>query len=269
MKLAMSSTTTLRSFATGLIALAASAGLAAQTAAAVEEETQEWRTRGSDPSEIISRLEVRNEYIDLDGEGYINSTVLRGDWAPSESWQLRLDLPLNASDIEGPGSDYGLGDIYVSARGRWEPIEKWSLIGELGFKFDTATDHRLGIGGHQIAPLVGVVWKPNSDWIIAPFAYQYFGSFDVDHEREDISESNFAPKVLYHLPMGFWALVDAQVLINHDEDDEVAFYPEAEVGWVVAAHIEIWLRGGGRVAGSGSAERSGWLGEAGIRYLFD
>ncbi len=217
----------------------------------------------------MSRLEVRNEYVDLDGEGYINWTFLRGDWAPNEHWQLRLDLPLTGSDSEGPGSSYGFGDLYLSARGKYEIFERWSLVGELGFKLNTASDDALGQGQNQIAPFVAPVWKPSPAWILAPLTYQYFGSFAGDDDREEISESNFAPQVLYHLPLGFWVLLDAQIFINHEHEDDVSFYPEGELGWVAVEHVEIWVRGGGKVTGRAADEHNGWKAEAGVRYLFD
>jgi len=236
---------------------------------AEESEAAAWRNRGSDPSEIVSRLEARNEYVDLDGEGYLNATIFRGDWAPGEHWQLRLDLPLTASDAEGPGSAYGLGDLYLSARGRWEFAEQWSLVGELGFALDTATDDAIGTGQNQVVPFGALVWKPSWEWILAPLTYRYAVSFAGDDDREEISLSEISPQALYHLPMGFWILVAPQILIDHEEDDDVAFVPEGEFGWVIAEHVEIWLRGGGKVAGAAPREASGWKIEAGVRYLFD
>ena len=41
-------------------------------------------TYGSDPSEIISRFEFRNEYVTLPEDGYLNSSIFRADYAPNE-----------------------------------------------------------------------------------------------------------------------------------------------------------------------------------------
>lgn len=253
-------------YSKGLRSAAIAAILLTTTTGRAEESEV---ARGSDPSEIVSRLEVRNEYIDLDTHGYINTTVLRGDWAPNQYWQMRLDLPLTGSDSEGPGSSYGFGDIYLTARGKYQPLERWSLIGELGFKLDTASDDALGTGKNQIAPFTALVWKPAAAWILAPMTYQYFGSISGDDDREDISESNFAPQALYHLPRGFWLLLDAEIYVDHEQNDDPSFYPEGEFGWVANEHVETWIRAGGNVSGEATHEHSGWKGEFGIRYLFE
>jgi len=239
----------------------------AATALAEETGPEDWVAIGSDPSEIVSRLEVRNEYLDEGSEGFANTTYLRGDWAPSEYWLLRLDLPLVGADLEELGSAYGFGDIFTAVRGKVPVGERWTLIGELGFKLPSASAEPLGSGKALVRPLFGPVWKPTRKWILA-VTYEWWGSFAGDPERESISESDPRVQALYHLPRGFWLLADNHIYVDHEAGNRVAYYPEGEFGKVLTQHVEGWVRGGGRVAGEGVSEHDGWKIEVGVRYLF-
>jgi len=75
-------------------------------------------TYGSDPSEIISRLEFRNEYVALPEDGYLNSSIFRVDYAPNEFWMVRTEIPLVTGENYEFGSDFGLGDITLGARAK-------------------------------------------------------------------------------------------------------------------------------------------------------
>lgn len=226
------------------------------------------RVLGSDPSEIVSRLELRNEYLRLPEDGHSNATVFRGDWAPTD-WLLgRVEIPLVTADTEELGSDTGLGDVLVGLRGKLPLAERWSLIGEMAAILDTAASDALGSGYHVVAPFGVLVWKPAPAWILG-LQYGWFGSVGGEHEREAIRESAIRPQVLYHFPRGFWFLADPRIYVNHVEGANVSFFPEAELGNVLTRHVEAWVRGGGNATGHGREEREGWKAEVGIRYLFD
>jgi hypothetical protein len=252
------------------VAVAIAVALCAGGAPAADDRgaEEDRRTLGSDPSEIVSRLEVRNEYLGFSGGGHSNATILRGDWAPTR-WLLgRLELPIVTADTEEYGTDAGLGDVLVGARAKRTLGERWSLLGEMAFILDTARSDALGSGRHAVAPFGVVVWKPTLDWILG-LQYGWVGSFAGDDEREKIRESAIRPQVLYHLPRGFWVLADPRIYLDHVDGTQVAFFPEGEVGNVLTRHVEVWLRGGGNVTGAGREEREGWKAEVGVRYLFE
>ena len=259
--------------------LAASIGLLGLLASGVqafaeEQETDDEeqvvpdrRVLGSDPSEIVSRLEVRNEYLH-DAEGHADTTIFRGDWAPAD-WILgRVEIPLVSAKSEELGSTTGLGDVLVGLRGKKRLAEEWSVLAEMAAYLDTATADELGAGLSVLAPPGVVVWKPSPPWILG-LQYQWFGSVGGGDGLETIRESAFRPQVLWHLPRGFWLLADPRIYVNHVEGTQVAFFPTGEFGNVVAEHVEVWIRGGGNATGGGRLERTGWGAEAGVRYLFD
>ena len=225
-------------------------------------------TYGSDPSEIVSRLEFRNEYVDLPEDGYLNSSIFRGDYAPSEFWLVRAEIPLAAGKSHEFGSGFGLGDITLGARGKIELAEQFSLVLGTDFILNTANEDVLGTGKNQFVPYLVGVWKPDDKWILG-LHYWYYDSFSGDSHREDISESMIRPMALYNFPHGYWVLLDPKIYINHEHENETVLYLEGEFGKVIKKNYELWLRGGGHVTGDGREERLGWKAEAGIRYIWD
>lgn len=237
-----------------------------------ESETPEyddidWPAHGSDPSEIISRLEFRNEYVDQPEGAYKNSSIFRGEYAYEDLWLVRTEIPLVAAKHHDMPSEFGLGDVTFGAKGKIVLPKDFSIILGVDFIVDTASDEVLGTGKNQIVPQIAGVWKPSDKWILA-LQYWYFRSFSGDDEREDIEEMLIRPQALYHLPRGFWLLLDPRIYINREHNDDTLFYLEGEFGKVVNKNIELWARGGGHVTGYGKEELLGWKAEAGIRYLW-
>jgi hypothetical protein len=233
---------------------------------------EDWKVKGSDPSEIISRLEIRNEYLGLPDGGHLDQTYLRGDYAPTKNIVFRLDLPLADGSRENSGNHFGMGDLILGGRGKLELTENLSWMLGTMFILDTASNEVLGTGWNQIVPGTYLVWKPSRQWILS-VGYEYAASFggSDNSELKKISESLFRPGALYHLPKGFWLWLDPKIYVNHEQESDTAFVLEGEFGKVVTANVEVWLRGGGNVAGgeAGREERLGWKAEAGIRYLFE
>jgi hypothetical protein len=238
------------------------------TAKYSEAGEEDLMTIGSDPSEIVSRLEIRNEYLGLSNNGHLDQIYLRGDYAPTENIVFRLDVPLADGSSENLGSHFGMGDLILGGRGKLELSENLSWILGTNFILDTASNEVLGSGKNQIVPATYLVWKPYRQWILS-VGYEYAASFGGDSEREVISGSLFRPGALYHLPKGYWFWLDPKIYVNHEKGNDTAFVLEGEFGKVITPNIEIWLRGGGNVAGDdGREEHLGWKAEAGIRYLF-
>ena len=66
------------------------------------------------PTDFRSRAEVRNEYQDLEGDGYRNLISPRFEYAVSSSLALRLETPYVVTDPGTPGAERtsGLGDLF-------------------------------------------------------------------------------------------------------------------------------------------------------------
>jgi hypothetical protein len=83
-----------------------------------ESGEEDLQTKGSDPSEIISRLEIRNEYLGLPDGGHLDQTYPRGDYAPTKNIVFRLDVPLADGAKENLASQFGMGDLVIGGRGK-------------------------------------------------------------------------------------------------------------------------------------------------------
>ena len=232
-----------------------------------EYDDIDWPSHGSDPSEIISRLEFRNEYVDEPEGAYKNSSIFRGEYAFDDLWLLRTEIPLVASEHYEYGSQFGLGDMTLGARGKIVLPKQFSIILGVDFILDTAEEELLGTGKNQIVPQIAGVWKPDEKWILS-LQYWYFKSFSGDGGRENINEMLIRPQALYHLPRGFWVLLDPKIYVNQENGNDALFYLEGEFGKVLNKNYELWLRGGGHITGHGKEELRSWKAEAGIRYLW-
>ncbi|MCX7098842.1 MAG: hypothetical protein NTV43_13150 [Methylococcales bacterium] len=229
---------------------------------------EDWQTKGSDPSEIISRLELRNEYLSLPDGKYLDQVYLRGDYAATENIGFRLDIPLVNGGQEDFANHFGMGNLIVGGRGKIEINEQLSWLVGTNFAFATTSSPQLGSAWNQIIPGTYLVWKPTQQWLLA-VGYEYAASFGSS-EEEKIGESLFRPGALYHMPYGFWLWLDPKIYVNHVQNGETSLVLEGEFGKVLTPTLEVWLRGGGNVAGETSREeRLGWKAEAGIRYLFE
>lgn len=237
------------------------------TKQSLAEETTHQVTYGSDPSEIVTRLEFRNEYIDLPDNGYLNSAFFRGDYAFNEFWLVRAEIPVAAGETHTFSSDLGLGDVILGTRGKVDLAEHWSLVFGTDFIINSATGDAIGTGKDQFVPYVVGVWKPDEKWVLG-LHYWYYDSFSGDADRENISESMIRSTALYNFPHGFWFVLDPRIYINHEHNNETVFFLEGEFGKVIHKHYELWLRGGGHVTGEGREERLGWKAEIGIRYIW-
>ena len=67
---------------------------------------------------------------------------------------------------------------------------------------------------------------------------------------------------------GFWLWLDKKIYVNQEHGNNTALFLESEFGKVITQGVEVWLRGGGNVAGElGREERQGWKAEVGIRFF--
>ncbi len=180
---------------------------------------------------------------------------------------FRLDEPMASGVKENLASHFGIGDLILGGRGKLELSKNLSWTLGTNFVLDTASNEVQGTGRNQIVPNTYLVWKPSWQWIHS-VDYEYAASFGGSGQ-EKFNESLFRPGALYHLPKCYWLWLDPKVYVNHEQGNNAALFLEGEFGKVLTPGVEVWLRGGGNVAGeTGSVERQGWKAEDGIRYLF-
>ncbi|SMF94049.1 hypothetical protein SAMN02949497_1351 [Methylomagnum ishizawai] len=235
--------------------------------AIADESPEDWRVKGSDPQEMISRLELRYEYLDLPAGEYLNQLYFHGDYAPNDNMAFGLQLPVAFGGDATTKTQAGIGDIAVGGRGKLTFGESMAWINGVDLWFDTASHEVLGAGWNQIVPSTVLTYWPNRRLLVWTM-YKYTGSFGDGRDKPPISESLFQWGGLYNFPGGYWLLLTPGVALNHEQGDQASLFLEGEVGKVVAPGVEFWMRGGDHLFGIGRDERMGWKAETGIRYLF-
>ena len=84
-----------------------------------------------DPSDMKSRIDLRNEYRENQGGGYTNYLVPRFEYAISKSFSVRLETPLITSAASSPtirDTDAGYGDTRLEGRYRLYRSDNWLLF---------------------------------------------------------------------------------------------------------------------------------------------
>ena len=102
-----------------------------------------------DPSDMKSRIDLRNEYRENQGGGYTNYLVPRFEYAISKSFSVRLETPLITSAASNPSirdTDAGYGDTRLEGRYRLYRSDNWRAVLGIGGKFKTADEETLGTG---------------------------------------------------------------------------------------------------------------------------
>lgn len=235
--------------------------------ALADESPDNRRTKGSNPQEMVSRLELRYEYLDLPAGEYLNQLYFRGDYAFNEKMAVGVQLPVAFGGDETTGTQSGIGDIAMGGRNKLTFGESMAWITGVDLWFDTASHGTLGAGWNQVVPNMALTYWPNRRLLVWAM-YKYTGSFGDGRDKPPISESLIQSGGLYNFPGGYWLLLTPGVALNHEESDQASLFLEGEVGKVVAPGVELWMRGGDHLFGIGRDERMGWKAETGIRYLF-
>jgi hypothetical protein len=222
------------------------------------------------PTDFRSRVEIRNEYQDLEGDGYRNIVVPRFEYAVGPSIALRLETPYMTYDPGAGGERVsGQGDLLM--RGAWRAIQRdgFALIVATEVIFDTADDKRLGFGKTIVAPLMyAAIDLPKYDSVFFPNIQHYFSVAGDDH-RADVSYTTLKPNLLTRWPNKVYTFLEPQVTIDWERNAKVGLTVELEVGKILSKNIAAWTRPGiGVINRNELPVVYEWNFEVGMRYIF-
>ena len=252
---------------TWLLMLCVAQPLAAQTQPAAPSATEAALKR---PTDFRSRVEIRNEYQDLEGDGYRNIVVPRFEYAVSRSLALRLETPY-VTYHPGAGGERVSGQGDLLARGAWRVVQRdgFALIVATDVIFDTADDERLGFGKTVVAPhMYAAIDWPKHDSVFFPNIQHYF-SVAGDGNRGDVSFTTLKPNLLTRWPNKVYTFLEPQFTIDWERDAKVGLTVELEVGKILSKNIAAWVRPGiGVINRNELAQVYEWNLEVGMRYIF-
>jgi len=222
------------------------------------------------PTDFRTRAEVRNEYQDLEGDGYRNLTIPRFEYAVAPALALRLEMPYVTFD---PGADgervSGQGDLLTRVAWRAIQREGFALVAVTEVYFDTADDDRLGSGKTIVAPLLyAAIDLPAHDSVFFPNIQHYF-SVAGDSARADVSITTVKPNLLSRWPNKVYTFLEPQFTIDWERDAKMGLTVELEVGKILSPNIAAWLRPGvGVINVNEMGQVYEWNFEVGMRYIF-
>jgi hypothetical protein len=222
------------------------------------------------PSDFRSRAEIRNEYQDLEGDGYRNLVIPRVEYAVTPAVALRFDLPYVTYD-PGDGGERVSGQGDLLARIAWRAVQRegLALILVTEVFFDTADDPRLGQGKTVVAPLVyAAIDVPKHDSVFFPNVQHYF-SVAGDENRPDVNFTVLKPNLLTRWPDKIYTFLEPQFTIDWERDAKVGLTVELEVGKILSRNIAAWVRPGiGVINKYELPQVYNWNLEVGMRYIF-
>ena len=223
------------------------------------------------PTDFRSRIEIRNEYQDLKGDGYRNILVPRFEYAVSSSVALRLETPYVTYNSGGSGAEPVSGQGDLVARAAWRAIQRdgFALIVATDVIFDTADDKRLGFGKTILAPqMYAAIDLPGYNSVFFPNIQHYF-SVAGNARRGDVSFTTLKPNLLTRWPNRIYTFLEPQFTIDWERNAKVGLTVELELGKLLSNNIAAWVRPGvGVINRNELPQVYNWNLEVGMRYIF-
>jgi hypothetical protein len=221
------------------------------------------------PTDFRTRLELRNEYQELPGDGYRNLVIPRFEYAVARSVALRFETPYIISD-PGPGAECasGFGDLLV--RGAWRALQqdRFAMVLATDVIFDTALDDRLGQGKTVLAPHVyAAIDLPTYNSVFFPNLQHYF-SIAGDPNRADVSFTTLKLNLLTRWRNDVYTFVEPQLTIDWERGGALGLTIELEIGKLVSKNVGIWARPGIGIIHNDLPQVYNWNIEMGMRYVF-
>ncbi len=222
------------------------------------------------PTDFRTRAEVRNEYQQLEGNGYRNLFIPRFEYAVTPAVALRLETPYVTYD-PGAGGERVSGQGDLLARVAWRAVQRdaFALIVATDVIFDTADDRRLGFGKTVVAPHVyAAIDLPRYDSVFFPNIQHYF-SVAGDSTRGDVSFTTLKPNLLTRWPNKVYTFLEPQFTIDWERDAKTGLTVELEIGKILSKNIAAWVRPGiGVINRNEMSQVYEWNFELGMRYIF-
>jgi hypothetical protein len=233
---------------------------------------------GADPAQglgnaagFADRVEVRNEYRQLQQGGSVNLIVPRLDYALAEDLGIRIELPVVTSNPDAPGSDRetGFGDLLARGSFRVARGAGWSVVAGAELTLDTASKDSLGEGKIVIAPLVfaSLDW-PRYASVFFP-TLQYFSSLGGNDARPDVHYTSLKPILLTRWRDDAYTIVEPNIIIDHERSDRVGLTLEVEGGRFLNRNLALWVRPGFGLYGDNLPTVYNWNFQFGVRYFLN
>jgi hypothetical protein len=225
---------------------------------------------GNDLSILQSRVELKNEVINGQGDNDTDALIVRIDGAYNRRLALRMDVPyvfdLSKGNPQAPGR--GWGDVMIRGSSVLKKTSFAGFTGSCDFWFNTAEASNLGSGKNSVGPALSVnLANAYKDLMLSAFIQQKV-SYSGDASRKDINRSKVEFIVDRAWKERYWMQVDATLFADWKDAGRTAADLELEAGTRLGNHWSAWIRPGVGLWGQGVSGGYNSYGQAGFRYIF-
>lgn len=223
--------------------------------------------RLDDPSNVVTRIELFNEYQTRTDGTAVNVTTARGIMAVGKRFTTRLDVPyIHLPKIGSMEATSGIGDISARLLGyKVLQSRRSAMLASVEMAFPTAQSPLLGFGRYVLTPVIAFsTFLPRHKAILA-ISYQEYFSFGGDESRSHI---RWARIQMYHIKpwsRRIWTLILPEYYYDYSSGGS-SMNVEAAINYRLSNRLAIWLKGGAGLFGEHPARYS-WTIEPGLRYL--
>ena len=226
--------------------------------------------RKVDPSDFVTRFELKNQYIDKQGGGYKNLFVPRFEYAVSQYHALRVEIPLVTQQpfAAGRDVDFGIGDLSLKSSWRVHKGKGIKVVSGLGITLDTAAEYVLGSGKDVLKPFIfASIRMSQLGAIFIPYL-QHNVSVSGKEDSSDVSNTFFKPMVFKILSGRKYIFLEPTVYVNHEISDKVGVTFQGEIGKLMGKPTMVYIKPGFGLHGTDVPQVSNWSFTIGMRHFF-
>ena len=226
-------------------------------------------SNGTDPTEIRSRAEFRYDHQDRQGDDLADIFTLRVDWALSDQFVVRAEVPYEEVERAGPDDvdASGRGDAFVALGWQVAREEDFSVYFGGDVILDTAAEDELGCGRTQIAPEIVTGFALVEMQSMFYPVYQHVLSVGGGDGR-DVNLSQFRTTLVTHWTKRFWTAFEPEFVVDWEREGHTGMTAELEFGAMIDTHLGVWVRPGGGLFGDDIKSVYDWNLQFGVRFLF-
>lgn len=251
--------------------LAAGPGFSVSAVAQVDSASgADAAPKSSQPVDFkTNRVEIRNEYQDLQGGGTIDYLVPRFDFSAGPNLSFRVETPIVFADPDTPGNDgeSGIGDLLFRGSYRVAHGPGYAIVAGSELILNSASKDALGMGKNVIAPLVfASIDVPQCNSVVFPFL-QHYMTLGGDDGRPDVHYTSLKAPFLTRWSNLVYTILEPQMVVDHERADKVGMTLEGEVGRFLNRDLAIWGRPGFGLFGDNLPQVYDWKLEVGVRFF--
>ena len=223
---------------------------------------------GIDPTAVIGRFQLENDYLDQVKGRWQNDTVLRVDVPLRPNVILRVDTPFRDRNLPNGSTVAGLGDLLVRIGSRVYETPAMRFFVGADAIFPTASNDQLGTGKYQVGPGVAVsISIPEIKSVLIPLV-QHFVDVGGDPRRANIDDTRVRVQLNTIWSEKWYTLVESILDVDWTQHAKTGMTLTAEVGRQLDNHWRVYVEPGGGLWGREAPAGYEWKATVGVRYMF-